>query len=104
MDDPDFGFRIREKPAVEVEQDDDQMNEEEWSAQESSLMSEQARRLDIDALFHCVSSKRKAYRSSLLLDYGAMHDIAQEQYFYIQREHEVGPNIVSRLIAAFCVA
>jgi len=91
--DADFGFHLDDGPAFVVEQDEDHTDEGERFAVENSLRLERAGRaeqLDIDALFHCVSAKREEYRSSLHLDYGAMKDMATEQFFFISREHQVG--------------
>ena len=91
--DADFGFHLDDGSALVVEQDDEYTNEGEKVAVKSSLRLERAGRanqLDIDVLFHCVSSKREEYRSSLHLDYGAMTDMATEQFFFISREHQVG--------------
>ena len=93
IEDADFGFQIDDGLAFEVEQEDDHTNEGDQPAADSSLgpkSVERVKKLDIDALFHCISSRRVEYRSSLQLDYGPMTDMANEQYFYLERENQVG--------------
>ena len=94
MWDADFGFQLDDRSALKVEPEDDHTKETGQSVIDPSLVTlEQvgrAEQMDIDALFHCVSSKRVGYRTSLHLDYGAMEDMAHEQFFFISREHQVG--------------
>jgi len=93
VEDADFGFHLDDGTALAVEQDDYHTNERGQVAVDTALRLERAGRaeqLDIDALFHCVSARREEYRSSLHLDYGAMTDMANQQFFFISREHQVG--------------
>lgn len=84
----DFWFRL-DDDGVDVDFEDDDDLEGEEDVQKAPKVSEERVRIDVDALFQCVSSKREEYRCSLDIDYGPMNGMAREQYFYMEKGREV---------------
>jgi len=88
-DDEAFGFCL---DGVDGEESDEDRDEhEEQQGQEDTIMSNRdaKRGMSIDAFFHAMSPKREEYRGSLTIDYGALNDTAEEQYFYLRKGNEV---------------
>jgi len=86
-DDEGFGFWLDGAAIEESDEDRDEHEEEQGNTIISNGSAE--RGLNIDAFFHAMSPKREEYRRSLTIDYGALNDVAEEQYFYLRKRNEV---------------
>lgn len=90
-DDDEYGFDLDGFDGIEspADSDDDETAENDVAIRRLINAESANSRLNIDALYRCVSPKRFEFRCSLTIDYGVMNDVAEEQYFYLQKGQEV---------------
>jgi len=84
--DEDFGFNL---DGVGVASADEEGFDNEMAEEVIVKTAPVHHRLDIDALYLCLSSKREDVRRSLCIDYGVMNEMSCEQYFSVERGKEV---------------